>query len=147
MAAAAICRAAGLPEEDIFRVFPTLSPAGTLELLEARDGGMVFRDSAYRPRDLARALLALRSLTAGRLKVLFGSVGERAFFRRVPLSEAAAVFFLPPVPVFGGISFLSFCKGVSSKITGSFFFSVAVIVPSSFSDCFHFTQNKRKSQA
>lgn len=89
IAAAGICRAAGLPEEDIFRVFPTLSPTGTLELLEARDGGMVFRDSAYRPRDLARALLALRSLTAGRLKVLFGSVGERAFFRRVPLSEAA----------------------------------------------------------
>lgn len=89
MAAAGICRAAGLPEEDIFRVFPTLLPAGTLELLEARDGGMVFRDSAYRPRDLARALLALRSFAAGRLKVLFGSVGERAFFRRVPLSEAA----------------------------------------------------------
>lgn len=89
MAAVGICRAAGLPEEDIFRVFPTLSPVGTLELLEARDGGMVFRDNAYRPRDLTRALLALRPLTKRRLKVLFGSVGERAFFRRKPLSQAA----------------------------------------------------------
>lgn len=89
MAAAAVCHAVGLPFEDIFRTFPFLSPEGTLELLAARDGGLTFRDSAYRPRDLSRALLALRSLATRQLKVLLGSVGERAFFRRAALATAA----------------------------------------------------------
>lgn len=91
MAAASVCHAAGLSFEDIFRTFPLLSPTGTLELLTARDGGMVFRDSAYRPRDLARVLETLRPLAARQLKVLFGSVGERAFFRRAPLAAAAGI--------------------------------------------------------
>ncbi len=89
MAAVAVCRAEGLSYEQIFRAFPSLSPPGTLELLAAREGGLIFRDSAYRPRDLSRALLALRSLTARQLKVLFGSVGNRADFRRAALAKAA----------------------------------------------------------
>ena len=89
VAASAVCHAAGLTYDAIFHTFPFLSPVGTLELLSAREGGLVFRDSAYRPRDLTRALVALRPLAARQLKVLFGSVGNRAQFRRAALAEAA----------------------------------------------------------
>lgn len=90
LAAAELCLHVGIAPADVFATLGEVSPVGTLELLGERGGARIYRDSAFTPVALARAIETLRPLTEGRLCVLFGSVGGRTCRRRKPLALAAA---------------------------------------------------------
>lgn len=90
LAAAELCLLAGEPPAEIFAAFATLSPIGTLELLGEKNGARIYRDSAFTPLSLSRAIETLRAFTKGKLCVLFGSVGARTYRRRAPLALSAS---------------------------------------------------------
>lgn len=90
LAAMELCLLAGEPPARILASFATLAPTGTLELLGVKNEARIYRDSAFTPVALSRAIGALRTLTKGKLCVLFGSVGARSYQRRAPLALAAS---------------------------------------------------------
>lgn len=63
---------------------------GRMERVHDPRGVLVLVDYAHSPDALARALAALRPLTAGRLFVLFGCGGDRDRQKRPAMAEAAA---------------------------------------------------------
>ena len=68
---------------------PQMRATGRMDCIYLSGGRTVCFDAAYEARDLALALQVLRAETAGRLTVLLGSVGGRAYARRAPLGAAA----------------------------------------------------------
>jgi UDP-N-acetylmuramoyl-L-alanyl-D-glutamate--2,6-diaminopimelate ligase len=62
---------------------------GRMQIVQ-RDPFLALVDFAHTPPALAKALTALRPLTAGRLIVVIGSAGERDPGKRAPLGRAAA---------------------------------------------------------
>lgn len=90
LAAAELCLVADVSPAETFSALGEVLPTGTLELLGERNGARIYRDSAFKPVTLERAIETLRAITKGRLVVLFGSVGARTYRRRAPLALAAA---------------------------------------------------------
>ncbi len=90
-AAAALALAVGIPLGDVAASLSHAQPTGRLECIFAQGGAHVFVDTAYEARELHRALRILRTVTAGKLSVLLGSVGGRAVARRAPLGVAASL--------------------------------------------------------
>lgn len=92
LAAAATASAAGLGISQIaegLRTVPQVS--GRLEAVMT-DPYTVLIDFAHTPDALEGALSAVRSLTSGRLIVLFGAGGDRDATKRRPMAEAVARF-------------------------------------------------------
>jgi len=88
----ALCRALGIPSQEIAQTLSHANLPGRMSLVASFDGAFVYRDNAFLPEDLARTLQALRPFAKGRLAVLLGSVGGRAAFRRAPLARAAELY-------------------------------------------------------
>lgn len=63
---------------------------GCLQCVTVVGGRYIYRDAAYSPEMLTHAIGALRDRTAGKLTVVIGSVGGRAFERRAALGRAAS---------------------------------------------------------
>jgi len=91
LAAASAAYALGVPLEQLaFRLADAPQVPGRMETLAGPPGPLVVRDYAHTPDGLARALAALRALTAGRLTVVFGCGGDRDRGKRPLMGEAAA---------------------------------------------------------
>lgn len=88
LAACAVCRIVGERISNFYTEIEGFRPIGTLELLGRSAGALIFRDSAFLPRRVRAAIHTLRPLASGRLIVLLGSVGGRAYERRVALAGA-----------------------------------------------------------
>ena len=89
-AAAAAALALGVPLPLVAVALPLALPRGRLELIAEREDKRVYADAAFTGEALSRALRVLRAVTRGRLLVLLGSVGGRAYQRRAALGLAAA---------------------------------------------------------
>ena len=68
---------------------PAVRAAGRLDCICPAGGRRVCFDAAYEAEDLVTVLTTLRGVTKGKLSVLLGSVGGRAYARRAPLGAAA----------------------------------------------------------
>lgn len=88
LGAAAAAIALGLPVDEVAAKLGTMPQVpGRLELLT--EGPTVLRDYAHTPDALARALVALRPFTPGRLIVVFGCGGDRDRGKRPLMAQAA----------------------------------------------------------
>ncbi len=92
LCAAALARAVGMTLPDIAEGLSHVRTFGRMECVAARDGRMVYIDSAYTPQALKRSLQYLCGITEHRLCVLLGSVGGRARERRAPLGYVACKY-------------------------------------------------------
>lgn len=92
LAAALLLRVVGVSTPQIAAGLSAYAPVGRMECIACKDGRLVFLDSAYTARDLARALCQLRKCTSGTLSVVVGSVGDRDRDRRAPLGKAATAY-------------------------------------------------------
>lgn len=90
LALALLASKAGLSTSEIARALSKQTMWGCLQCVAVIGGRYIYRDAAYSPEALSRALSALREQTVGKLTVVVGSVGGRAFERRAPLGRAAA---------------------------------------------------------
>ena len=88
LAASALAVTVGLGEREILEGLRQPVP-GMLECIADFSGRRIYRDTAYSPEALTRALLTLGECCRGKLTVLLGSVGGRAKARRLPLAAAA----------------------------------------------------------
>jgi UDP-N-acetylmuramoyl-L-alanyl-D-glutamate--2,6-diaminopimelate ligase len=89
LAVAAAAWGMGVPVETIAdRLSHAPQVPGRMERIATRPC-TVLRDYAHTPDALARALEALRPLTAGRLIVVFGAGGDRDRGKRAPMGEIA----------------------------------------------------------
>jgi UDP-N-acetylmuramoyl-L-alanyl-D-glutamate--2,6-diaminopimelate ligase len=77
------------PEQIAGRLATAPQVAGRMERL-ATTPATILRDYAHTPDALQRALETLRSLTSGRLIVVFGAGGDRDRGKRAPMGEIAA---------------------------------------------------------
>ncbi len=102
LAAACLAIFSGLSPADVAAGLSAVKPIGRLEQIYGRNEVRIYRDVAYTGTALARCLANLRSLTAGRLLVLVGSVGGRDKHRRADLGAAASaadlIFFTADDP-------------------------------------------------
>ncbi|NNG15521.1 MAG: UDP-N-acetylmuramoyl-L-alanyl-D-glutamate--2,6-diaminopimelate ligase, partial [Gemmatimonadales bacterium] len=90
LAAAACALSLGKPLAEVVDRLSDAPPIpGRMEVL-TKHPGTVIRDYAHTPDALARALEALRPLTAGRLAVLFGCGGDRDPGKRPMMGRVAA---------------------------------------------------------
>lgn len=92
LAALGLCALLDVPPVQAVPLLATARPCGCLQSLARGKPFFVFRDSAFDAPRLARALRAVRTVTAGRLIVVIGSVGGRAEARRAPLGLAAYTY-------------------------------------------------------
>lgn len=90
LVAAALARAAGVPEESIRTAVPSLTPRwGRLERVKTHSAAEVFVDFAHTDDALANVLSTVRAFTKGRVWAVFGAGGDRDRAKR-PLMGAAA---------------------------------------------------------
>jgi len=89
LCAAALARIVGCTHAQIAAALAEGVVSGRLECIAHARQTAVFVDAGYTPMSIAHALATLRPLTRGRLSVLLGSVGGRAFARRAPLAVVA----------------------------------------------------------
>ena len=89
LAATALAMTAGVELRVIAQALESAPCWGMLECLFSRWGRCIYRDAAYSPAMLERALRILRERTPGKLTVVLGSVGGRARHRRAPLGRIA----------------------------------------------------------
>ena len=90
LVAAALARAAGVAEETIRAVVPTLAPRwGRLERVKTRSAAEVFVDFAHTDDALANVLSTVRAFAKGKVWAVFGAGGDRDRAKR-PLMGAAA---------------------------------------------------------
>ena len=68
---------------------PQVRARGRLDPISLTGGRTVYFDAAYEEEDLSLVLKTLRAQCTGKLSVLLGSVGGRAYGRRAPLGAAA----------------------------------------------------------
>lgn len=85
----AIClaRAVGVTPADVCAQLSRVMAQGRLECVFSDGARHVYVDSAYEARDVARVLDALAPFATGRLGVVVGAVGGRAFARRAELGR------------------------------------------------------------
>ena len=89
LAALAAAHSLGLPlAQALQRLTTFLGVPGRMQIVQAEPFLMIV-DFAHTPPALAKALQALRPLTAGRLVVVIGSAGERDPGKRAPLGATA----------------------------------------------------------
>ena len=90
LAAAAVGAAAGLSIDEIAAGLDTVPPvSGRLETVVTEPFSVLI-DFAHTPNALDGALSAVRTLTRGRLIVVFGAGGDRDVSKRRPMAEAVA---------------------------------------------------------
>jgi UDP-N-acetylmuramoyl-L-alanyl-D-glutamate--2,6-diaminopimelate ligase len=92
-AAAAVGLVIGLSEKAIIRGLSTLEQVpGRMELVKAGQSFAVVVDYAHAPDALKNALLALKSVTKGRVMLVFGATGNRDKLKRPIMGEIAAKY-------------------------------------------------------
>src|SRR3974390_221082 len=90
MLAAGLAIATGSQPKHVFAALEKLAGAkGRLELAGARNGAPIFIDYAHKPDALAKALVALRPYTTGKLTVVFGAGGDRDAGKRPIMGRIA----------------------------------------------------------
>ena len=92
LAVALLASVAGLSVAEIAKALSGHALWGCLQCVAVIGERHIYRDAAYTPEALSRALSVLRERTTGKLTVVIGSVGGRAFERRAPLGRAAASY-------------------------------------------------------
>ncbi|HEY4738331.1 MAG TPA: cyanophycin synthetase, partial [Xanthobacteraceae bacterium] len=87
---AGLAIATGSQPKHVFAALEKLAGAkGRLELAGARNGAPIFIDYAHKPDALAKALVALRPYTTGKLTVVFGAGGDRDAGKRPIMGRIA----------------------------------------------------------
>lgn len=90
LVAAGLCIASGSEPSKVFAALEILEGApGRLEKIGERDAAPVFVDYAHKPDALEKVLQALRSVTRGRLIVVFGCGGDRDAGKRPIMGKIA----------------------------------------------------------
>jgi len=94
LVAAGLAIVSGVPAAAVFRALFRLKGApGRLELVSTtRHGARIYVDYAHKPDALENVLKTLRSVTTGRLIVVFGCGGDRDKGKRPLMGEIAAKF-------------------------------------------------------
>ncbi len=91
--AAALARAAGVPETRILAEIPNLTPRwGRLERVATKSAAEVFVDFAHTDDALANVLSTVKAFTRGKLWAVFGAGGDRDPIKRPKMGAAAARF-------------------------------------------------------
>ncbi len=92
LAAAAIAIASGADAYDSIQSIESLKhPRGRMQRAgSTQQGAQVFIDYAHKPGALQAALQSVKSITTGRVTVVFGCGGERDFGKRALMGEIAA---------------------------------------------------------
>lgn len=81
----------GIGKEEALNTMKSFNlPEGRLEEIENNLGFRIFIDFAHTPESLEAALEHLRTLTKGKLIVVFGSAGERDAFKRPKMGKVAS---------------------------------------------------------
>jgi UDP-N-acetylmuramoyl-L-alanyl-D-glutamate--2,6-diaminopimelate ligase len=92
-AALTVLRLVPVALEDLARLFPDLQGVpGRMEIITAGQPFQVIVDYAHTPQSFAKLFPLVRTHTAGRLIVVFGSAGERDVAKRPLQGELAARF-------------------------------------------------------
>ena len=93
LAAIGLLQAAGLSEEKLVTLLPTLQGVpGRLEKIAVYNEAPIFIDYAHTPAALANILQTLRAHTTQHLHVVFGCGGDRDAGKRPEMGAAAAAF-------------------------------------------------------
>jgi UDP-N-acetylmuramoyl-L-alanyl-D-glutamate--2,6-diaminopimelate ligase len=91
-AAGLLARIAGVSAKEIAAALEGFCVPGRACCVSDASAPPVLTDSGYLPSHLEKLLRTLRPLTTGRLCVLLGSVGGRAYARRAALGRVAATY-------------------------------------------------------